>query len=544
MPQPWEMEWDTSGSEPWKQDWSNADYSIASAAPVKSMERMIGFDIPKYPETQSPESQFALSALARLRKGGLGVKGLAANLVPGVQYTPQDVEEAQAIEKYLEKVGPSGFLGSLGTDVMLSAPTMAFAGAAPALRGARVVGSGLMNMLTTPEDREKAGLYGAVGQYGGEKVAGGLSRLASQPWAQEGVKELWDKGLRPTFAQAIGGALKTAEEKLGSWPVIGGPITSARERALESFNVGSMKDILSEISSATGQDLSAVKLEPGAKGLKTVKTIVGKAYDNLAENTSGVIPQEFSNVISNLTSDAAQQLPESVSTQLNKLVDFHVLNRLKAGQEISGKEIKAIDEALTDKISNYASGGPDDRELAGVLGKVKSTMIDMFAEQNPDYADILRGVDMAYYKLATLGKASTSSVANEMATPAQMLQTMRGKDKSSWRSGFATKEMPWSDWATGAQQVLGTTYPDSGTAGRLLLADLAAGGTGAAIAHLPEYAITRGAAQGAWSPYVQDMLVRAAMSEPNMFRRSIGRGLVRLMPQAGMVGSSIMTEGR
>ena len=104
--------------------------------------------------------------------------------------------------------------------------------------------------------------------------------------------------------------------------------------------------------------------------------------------------------------------------------------------------------------------------------------------------------------------------------------------------------MPWSDWATGANTVLGNTYPDSGTAGRMLLADLASMGATGAISHLPEFLVARGAAQGAWSPYVQDMLSRAAMAEPNMFRRSVGKGLARMMPQAGMIGSSFMTGGK
>ena len=543
MAKPWEMDW-SGVSAPWEQDWSNADFSVASPAPSRSAERMIGFDIPKYPETQSPEAQFGMGALARLRKGGLGLKSAVAGFVPGVEYTPKDVEEAKAIEKYLEDTGLSGGAGSFATDIALSAPTMAFSGAAPALRGARVATSGLMNMLTTPEDRGEAGLYGAIGQYGGEKVGAGLSRLASQPWAQEGVKELYEKGLRPTFAQAVGGVLKTAEEKLGSFPVIGGPITAARERAIESFNKGSMQDILSDVSTATGENFSGVKLEAGSKGLKTVKDIVGRTYDNIAQNTSAVIPVEFGTALNGLKSQAAQELPKEMSEQLNRLIDFHVLDRLRSGQNITGNEIKKIDEALSEKISNYASGDPDHRDMAKVLGSVKSTMIDMFADQNPDYANALKAVDMAYYKLATLGKASTSSVVNEMATPAQMLQTMRGKDKSSWRSGFATRSMPWSDWAGGAQQILGNTYPDSGTAGRMLLADLAATGASGAMAHFPEYLVARGAAQGAWSPYVQDMLVRAAMAEPNMFRRSVGKGLARLMPEIGMAGSSTMTGGR
>ena len=543
MAKPWEMDW-SGVAAPWEQDWTNADYAVSSPAPSRSIERMIGFDIPKYPETQTPEEQFGMGALARLRKGGLGLKSAVSGFMPGVEYTPKDVEEAKAIERYLEETGLSGGAGSMTADIALSAPTMAFGGIGPALRGARGATSGLMNMLTTPEDRGEAGLYGAFGQYGGEKAAAGLSRIASQPWAQEGVKELYEKGLRPTFAQAIGGTLKTAEEKLGSWPVVGGPITAARERALESFNLGSMKDILSDVSNATGADLTGVKLEVGAKGIKTVKDIVGKTYDNIAENTSAVIPSEFATTLDALKSDAAQQLPKEMAEQLDRLIDFHVVNRLKSGQQITGEEIKKIDEALSEKISNYASGDPDHRDMANVLGSVKSTMIDMFAEQNPDYANALKAVDMAYYKLATLGKASTSSVSNEMATPAQMLQTMRGKDKSSWRSGFATRQMPWSEWAGGAQQVLGNTYPDSGTAGRMLLADLASTGATGAISHLPEFLIARGAAQGAWSPYVQDMLVRAAMSEPDMYRRSVGKGLARLMPGIGMAGSSIMTGGR
>ena len=538
MANPWEMDW-SAHDAPWMQDWSNADFAIASKAPEFSAERMVGFDLPKYPETQSPEAQFGMSALARLRKGGLGLKGAMAGHIPGVEYTPQDVEEAKAIEDYLSKVGAFGTVGNIAADIGLSAPTMAFGGP-----GGRAAASGLMSMLTTPENRLETGALGAVGQYGGEKVMGGLSKLAGQPWAQESVKGLWEKGLRPTFAQAIGGTLKAAEEKLSSFPVIGGPITSARERALESFNTASMKDILKDVSAATGTDLSNITLEAGATGLKKVKDIVGKTYDNIAENTSGVIPPAFTSTLEVLKNQAANELPESVSAQLNKLIDFHVGSRLQAGQEVTGKEIKAIDEALTDKISNYASGGPDDRELASVLGNVKSTLIDMFAEQNPGYAEALKGVDMAYYKLATLGKASTSSTVNEMATPAQMLSTMRGKDKSSWKSGFATNRMPWSEWARESQDVLGKTYPDSGTAGRMLLADLAAGGATSALAHLPEYLIARGAAQGAWSPYAQDLLVKMAMAEPNIVRQNVGKGLKRLIPQGGMLGSSIMKNSR
>ena len=78
----------------------------------------------------------------------------------------------------------------------------------------------------------------------------------------------------------------------------------------------------------------------------------------------------------------------------------------------------------------------------------------------------------------------------------------------------------------------------------MLLADLASMGGTAAVSHLPEFLVARAAAKGAWSPYVQDMLSRAAMAEPNMYRRSVGKGLARLMPEIGMAGSSIMTGGR
>ena len=64
MAKPWEMDW-SGVAAPWEQDWSNADYSISSPAPSRSAERMIGFDIPKYPETQTPEEQFGMSALAK-----------------------------------------------------------------------------------------------------------------------------------------------------------------------------------------------------------------------------------------------------------------------------------------------------------------------------------------------------------------------------------------------------------------------------------------------------------------------------------------------
>jgi hypothetical protein len=70
-------------------------------------------------------------------------------------------------------------------------------------------------------------------------------------------------------------------------------------------------------------------------------------------------------------------------------------------------------------------------------------------------------------------------------TAAQLQNAVKAGDKSVGKGAFATGNALMQDLSGAGQRVLGSKYPDSGTAGRGLLALLAPGGVAAGLATAP-----------------------------------------------------------
>jgi len=403
----------------------------------------------------------------------------------------------------------------------------------------------------SPEDRLRSAGEAALGSYVGEGLVGGLGKIARGPVAQKGVAELYEEGVRPTAAQAVGGAVKTAEEKLESVPLIGSAITKAHRRGMETFNTATLKKVVDDLNKdidevtaglprAAGQGFESPmkrieigEIQPGTTGFQQVKGAVKEAYGRLVENTSGEMTPELQAGLQGIR-DLAGTLRGSYAKQIDDILKNTVESRFKPGQRVDGVTIKEIDSELTNLAENYTKSSiADERRIGQAIQEAQRQMHLMMESQNPRYATALRNADSAYFKLKRIEQATTSSVANELMTPAQLLQSLRGRN----RAGFAQGTMPMQEWGRAAQEVLGNKYPDSGTAGRLGLGDLFAAGVGG----LPKAAAAYFGAQGLYSPAVQDFFVQQALKQPGPNRQAVVRGLSALRQPASSAGASFAT---
>lgn len=500
------------------------------------------------PETESPVKQFLKGGAIGLRQTRMGLQGMFG------EPTESDLAEQAAMKDYLERSG----WGTAGKVIEQIPQYAAATGLGPATMLGRGAMSGLTAFMTSPEDRAKEAALGVVGSVGGEQAIKLGAKALRGPVAQDFVSGLYEKGVRPTLAQALGGGWKEAEEKMTSLPFVGSAIQRAQKRALESFNTASVKEIINELNTglmessegrnliptganAINQEFTKIgKIEPGAKGLEKAYEAISKVYDDLAQNSKGTVTPQLSEGLT-----AAKERMHSISDEAGKsfdnLFNQYIGGRIDPNGSIDGRTMKEIDSDLTKLIADLQRGGSVDKNMANAFETIQKSFDSMMDEMNPGYAGIKRNADAAYRKLALLGEASTSSVGSELATPANLAQKLRAEDTSSWNKNFAMNKSDWTDWARQNIELMGNKFPESGTAARSAVADLVTGGLASQFGAIPEAMAIYGGSRAAWSPGVQDYLVRQAMKQPGPQRAIALQGLRKLLEPAGAVGASYAT---
>jgi hypothetical protein len=356
----------------------------------------------------------------------------------------------------------------------------------------------------------------------------------------------------------LGGGWKEAEEKMTSLPFVGSAVQRAQKRSLESFNTASVKEIINELNTglmessegrnlipsganAVNQEFTKIgKIEPGAKGLEHAYDAVSKVYNDLAENTKGSITPQLAEQLTT-AKDTMHSISDEAGKSFDALFNKYIAGRIDPNGSIDGRTMKEIDSDLTGLISDLKRGNSVDKNMANAFEKIQGSFDSMMDEMNPGYQSIKRNADAAYRKLALLGKASTSSVGSELATPANLAQQLRAEDTSKWNKNFAMNKSDWTDWARQNIELMGNKFPESGTAARSAIADLVTGGLASQFGAIPEAAAIYGASRAAWSPQVQDYLVRQAMKQPGPQRAIALQGLRKLLEPAGAVGASYAT---
>jgi hypothetical protein len=337
-----------------------------------------------------------------------------------------------------------------------------------------------------------------------------------------------DEGVDLTPGQRLGGAWQRTENKATSLPIAGDSIISAQQRAHETFNRATVNKALSDI----GDSLPEGKV--GYDAIKYADEAVSGRYNELLPNLSISLDKGINKQLSTLRY-MAQEMPEQQARQFETILEQRVLKKFTPEGNMMGQTFKDVDSVLGNKIRNLRSrGDADDQDLADALRETQAILRRGVERQNPEYRGELKKINSAFAKLVRIeGAASQVGAKEGVFTPAQLLGNTKRFDSSVRKKASAKGEALMQDWAEAGSKVLGS-YPDSGTAGRMLMNGATLGG---GLAYSPEALMgLGGVAAGYTKPGIA--LADLLLTKRTDGMRKAGKALRRITPAFGTLGAA------
>lgn len=383
--------------------------------------------------------------------------------------------------------------GNISGSVAATAPLAALAPVARTYKGAMAVGAGLgaANASLAPVEggnpsdywAEKSKQIALGGLTGGavSPALMGLGRMIS-PQVSSDVQTLMDKGITPTPGQILGGGWARTESKLTSVPVLGDMIKNAQQRAVNQFNEAAYNEALAPI----GQKFSG---KVGQEGIEQVGNKIGAVYDDILPKMKLQVDPQFQTDVTNL-GQMAQGLPEAQQKTFMNILKNQIFGKIGPQGQMDGIDLKGVQSELARTAKGYLSDSSyDNRQLGAAVSALRDAVDSNLARVNPaDLSQKLTNANQAWANFVRLRTAAASQGAmnNEgIFTAAQLQNAVRGADKSVGKGATATGNALMQDLSGAGQRVLGSKYPDSGTAGRGLMALLAPSGLAAGFATQP-----------------------------------------------------------
>lgn len=370
-------------------------------------------------------------------------------------------------------------------------------------------------------------------------IGGALS--GAQGAAQQALAKA---GVTLTPGQILGGGWKATEDKLTSIPVLGDLIKNAQQRSVQSFNKATYNQVLAPL----GQTYSG---PVGNEGVASVQQSIGDAYHKaLSKMTFNATDPAFQSELGQI-GNMAQSLPASQKQQFLNIVQNQIVGKASPQGLMTGDTLKGVQSELGRLARGYSGDASfDTRQLGAAVGAVKDAIDNSLPRYNaPEAVQGLQAANAAYANFVRLRTAAASQGAMNnggVFTGAQLNNAVRGADKSVGKGATATGKALMQDFSTGAQSVLGNTYPDSGTTGRGILAALGGLGVGALAGHeaLPmQFILPSAAAVGFGAlPYTgmgQRLTQGLLMSRPQV-AQAVGNAITRYgTPLAPALGAAL-----
>ena len=297
------------------------------------------------------------------------------------------------------------------------------------------------------ENRAKnAGVSAAIGAVANPAIQ------AVAPRITQSAKELLKpnklgipQGVPLTPGQAVGDSgligkgLKTLEEKVsGNVFLIGDAVENALQRSQKGFNKAAVEESLKDISVKVPKNLDGRRLI--AFGQNVLKSQYAKTLGKMK-----------------LTDEAA----------MNSRASRYITKKFVNGQ-MSGTNIKNAQTLLRRDIQRLTRSGSElDAQKADALIDIRSVLSNELQKANPKQAPILNNIDKSYGKFEIVRNASLRKKVSEDFTPGDLLQASAKSDTTKRQSKFSSGDARMQNFAQNAQNIIGNTVPNSGTAGRM-----------------------------------------------------------------------------
>jgi len=313
-----------------------------------------------------------------------------------------------------------------------------------------------------------AALGGALG-VGGEVLAPVVSRQA----------KALGKKIPLTVGQYYPG-LKRAEEALTSMPFIGGGIRAQQERGMKAFPVFMYNRALKPL----GVELP--KNTPPRLAFSKARDIFNQKYKQALSGVEIDASDKFLDELSGIVSSAKQNFGEvgrKEATDFENTVIKEVLGRVKNGK-LSGEAIQDIQKTIGLEATKYQkSPEPINQKVFDALTELDVNMMDLIAKYSPANKELLQKTNKAYSQFVPL-RAAQAKAMEGVFTPAQAMSAVRAEERKAGAAGLgrlAAGEGRMQKPIEMAQNIIGKSLPDSGTAGRLLTGAALYGGGGALV---------------------------------------------------------------
>lgn len=303
----------------------------------------------------------------------------------------------------------------------------------------------------------------------GLSIGGKLATEAISPTISSQAQKLLAQGIDLTPGQKMGGALKRLEDKLTSYPFVGGMIERGRKEGIESFDKAAFKRVLEPIG-------GKVPNVAGREGMDIVESQVKNAYDELLPKLNFQTTSAFNNKMSELRS-MAKGLPNNLGETFNENIDQIIAKRLSKNGSMDGINFKEAESDLSGLAKDYLSSSTaSERNLGKAFKQALVNLRTTLAESNPEQAKELNNINKSFANLSIVRKAASAANTQDMFTPSQLAAAVKASDISAGKNKTATGKALMQDLTDAGVSVLPSKIADSGTGSRLSI-----GPTGTAI---------------------------------------------------------------
>ena len=369
--------------------------------------------------------------------------------------------------------------------------------------GAAVGGTQAMTMPVTDgnywDEKAKQANIGLMAGGALPVVAGGAARIVSpKASVNPDIALLKSHGINPTIGQTLGGMANKTEQKATSLFGVGDSIQAAREASRDQFN----RAIINDTASSVGTKIDDI----GHAGVKKAGDAISGMYDDVWTKFKGLqFDKKFSDDFGNL-SQLSTGLTPPMKAKFDKTVNDYLASRVSPNGGITSETLKKSYSDIGKVQRQYSKTSGSEGELGSALKELQSTLMAQVGRSSPQAAQSLKAADLSWAKLVRLEEAAKrSAISDGVFTPGQYLQAVKSNAANVRGRDFSRGTALGQGLGEAGQRVLGNTYPDSGTAGRLLNV-----GQGvAAMANLPATVGGMAAGMAAYTPAMQKALTAA-----------------------------------
>ena len=390
------------------------------------------------------------------------------------------------------------------------------------------IGTGMLTAYANPEKTglapnefatEKAKSMAIGGLLPALLTTGGAATTSMiSPQILPKAQQLLEQGVDLTAGQKMGGMLKRLEDRLTSYPFVGGMIEKSRQSGIESFDKAAFKRVLDPIG-------GKVPNVAGREGMEIVENQVKHTYNELLPKLHFEATDKFNNQMSELR-NLAQGLPNNLGDTFNTNIDQIVAKRMSKTGTMDGINFKEAESDLSGLAKDYlSSSSASERNLGKAFKQALINLRTGLAESNPEKAKELSDVNKSFANLSVVRKAASMANTQDMFTPSQLANAVKAADTSAGKNRTAQGKALMQDLTDAGVSVLPSKTPDSGTASRMNIGPMGiAIGAGsylpysalqAAMFKRPEFMNKIATALRGTSPYIAGPAVNKALGESN-----------------------------